>query len=508
MIVLRIASGLLAVSLLAPVASSDVDRAVQLLDEGRYEEAVAILEEELALDPDRVPALVAMGRAMIAYGEMGRATDYLERAVGLAPDDADANLYLGAALYYRAREAIDEGKLSGYVASLFQDARKALDRALAADEEHLEAYQFLGLVAYWQQDFESAVDAFRRGTEVAPEDPYCFFQLGETYRVQEQYESAIPYYERAVELEPSYAEAHRDIGLCREFLGDRDGAEAAYAEAILAAPGYLEPYKDLWRLYEGEEDVARGVEALERLREDLADAYAVHWYLAHFYARAGRTRDAVDAFERVVELNPASVNAYLEMAKILQADGRFEDAVIRLETGLALERVQGSVMDVSESAFFRELIAVADGMRAAGKVEEAERVLRRLADRAPENGAVWNVMGRVLREAGRYEDSRRAYEKAVERLSLDAQVLNDFGEVLDHHLGRHEEAFAVYKRAVEISENVDAIENLVRFYLRTGQFEEAVRMAERGLRLEPNRMSLRTWLRRAEERLRGGSAPR
>lgn len=486
-----------------PRIADDTVTAAKLLDEGSVDEAVAIYEAILAASPEDAKALVGMGRAMIMYDDMDEATRFLESVLNRDPAHPGANLYLGVALYYKARRAVDEGKISGYVGSLFKDSRAALDKALAANPDNLEALQYLGLVCYWQQDFAGAVASFERALAIDDKDAFSEFQLGEVYSVQQEYEKAIGHYERAVKIEPQYAEAHRKLGICHEFLQNYDAAEAAYRDAILASPDYLDPYKDIWRIYTDEAYLAQGASAMRKLLRDLPDQYQVHWYLGHFLARAKNNSQAIRAFERVLELNPASIDVYLEVATVLISEKKYSKAVEHLQKGLEAARREDPELDVERSDFYQRMLDVSGTLGANGKFREAEKLLLKLTDLVPDNGFAWSNLGLVYRDWKKYDKSLAAYKKAAELLPYDAQILNDYAVVLDYHFNRTEEAFVLYKKAVEISENVDALENLSRFYLNAGQFEEAVRMADRGLRLEPNRMTLRNYKRRAEQRLTG-----
>src|SRR5438128_8325196 len=85
---------LLAVALLAGCATP-YGRARTALAEGRYEEAASGFEEIPTRRPDRVDALVGLGKARYKRGAFDDATTALTRAVALAPKSETAHLYLG-----------------------------------------------------------------------------------------------------------------------------------------------------------------------------------------------------------------------------------------------------------------------------------------------------------------------------------------------------------------------------------------------------------------------------
>jgi pilus assembly protein FimV len=111
---------------------------------GEEEERIRVLERMLASDPDRAPALLAVGRSKLATGQFAAARKLAERLLASQPDDIDGREILGHALVgegetERARETFRE------LAELFRlrgDEAKARDlmqrfgglEALAPDE--------------------------------------------------------------------------------------------------------------------------------------------------------------------------------------------------------------------------------------------------------------------------------------------------------------------------------------------------------------------------------------
>jgi tetratricopeptide (TPR) repeat protein len=73
----------------------ELDRAERMIEEGRYEPAVAVLEDVVAEDPDNADAYNWLGYAHRNLGEYDRAVDYYERALDIDPEHLGALEYLG-----------------------------------------------------------------------------------------------------------------------------------------------------------------------------------------------------------------------------------------------------------------------------------------------------------------------------------------------------------------------------------------------------------------------------
>lgn len=76
-----------------------------LIRQGRFEEAMAPLEQVLRRFPRAAEAHIYLGRALLEQGRTADAVPYLEQAVALAPASAQAHLLLGKAYARVGRSA-------------------------------------------------------------------------------------------------------------------------------------------------------------------------------------------------------------------------------------------------------------------------------------------------------------------------------------------------------------------------------------------------------------------
>ena len=97
-----------------------------------------------------------------------------------------------------------------------------------------------GYLAESKADYQSAVVAYKRAVELAPDYSYLHLALGNAYRAQKSYDEALKAYSRASALDPK--DAHEMLryavrrGLIRSDEGDRVAAEIdAAAKAAKSA---------------------------------------------------------------------------------------------------------------------------------------------------------------------------------------------------------------------------------------------------------------------------------
>jgi len=101
------------------------------LHKGRFAEAEGYFSQALAADPGRTDALVGLGIAQYKQGEIDQASDTLQKAVQVRPNDPSVRLYLGLA-YLQNRDSVQAEQQLSALRSLNIDPRVAqqIGRAL------------------------------------------------------------------------------------------------------------------------------------------------------------------------------------------------------------------------------------------------------------------------------------------------------------------------------------------------------------------------------------------
>jgi Flp pilus assembly protein TadD len=77
--------------------SGELQQAEQMIEEGRYERAIGVLEDVVAEDPDNADAYNWLGYAHRNIGEYDQAVEHYERALEIEPEHLGALEYLGEA---------------------------------------------------------------------------------------------------------------------------------------------------------------------------------------------------------------------------------------------------------------------------------------------------------------------------------------------------------------------------------------------------------------------------
>jgi tetratricopeptide (TPR) repeat protein len=271
------------------------------LDQGRPEDAEPLFAKAAARQPRAVAALVGQGRAALARRDYARAADSLEQALSIDPRASMVHYPL--ALAYRGM-----GNLERAEAHLRQRGGveigppDPLMQALTGLLHSAVAYENSGIRALDGGDWASAVTAFRKGLELAPDSVSLRHRLGTALSLSGDTEGAFEQLQDAVRRSPGYAPAQYSLGVLLAAAGRQADAIDRFSAAVRNDPDYVEA----------------------RLQ------------LAELLQRTGRPDASLPHYARVIASDPRAAAARFGYAMALIRLQRFAEARERLTEGLKL----------------------------------------------------------------------------------------------------------------------------------------------------------------------------
>jgi tetratricopeptide (TPR) repeat protein len=168
--------------------------------------------QRLAGDSNDVTALHRMALLRAYATRYDESLALLDRAMRLAPGDADIAIDLARVLSWAGRT---------------DSATVILHRMLERNPRDAEALKGLGRARSWSGDLRAGERYWRSALEIEPNDAEALFGLGSTLRGQSRDAAALEYLRRAVELEPNNTDARKQL------------AEAEAATSPRIAPTYV-----------------------------------------------------------------------------------------------------------------------------------------------------------------------------------------------------------------------------------------------------------------------------
>lgn len=304
----------------------------QLLEQGRYQEAILALSEAADRDPGSADAHNSLGAALEQGGRPEEARFRYERAVALAPDLAVARLNLGVLL----------GRLGD-----LDGAVEHLEAAVRLDPGRADAHVALGVALESSGRTAEAAAAFRNGVARDPAMARAHLRLGALLGEAGQLEEALSHLREATTLAPESGEAHHYLSVALLRLGDVTTAleHERRAVALAASAGNADllgtARYTLGLLLRESGEMAEALENLEAARTTFPENTDLLAELAHTHHLAENHAAAIEIQTQVIDARPTDAEAHYRLGVFLAAGGdraaarRAFEASLRLQPGFA-----------------------------------------------------------------------------------------------------------------------------------------------------------------------------
>ena len=247
--------------------NSLIERAEWHIDQKEYWVAEELLKEALAIKPASAKALCALGRIEFRNKNIPMALTHLQSAITFNPDYVDAYKFI----LQIAEERTDMlGVLQ--VASILhsispENPRYPLLIAFAhmemghlADSEHYfklsvrlsptlaDGYKGLGSVYLKQKDFENARKALEKALDLDKGDVSTLNSLGLAYVRQDLVDEGIRKYRMALSIDAVDFRVLFNLGLALEMKGDLKGAKESFQRAGTSNPNFEKAKRNIERI--------------------------------------------------------------------------------------------------------------------------------------------------------------------------------------------------------------------------------------------------------------------
>jgi len=329
----------------------------------------------------------------------GLTTVILPRPALTQPPGFDAQ-----AVYEKAEAAVQQGRLN----EAAEGFRKLAERRPDVPEVHAK----LGLVYYLQGRFGEAIPAFQKALELKPGLPNADVLLAISLSEAGRYKEALTGLEKGFENPPD-DNVRKLIGLQLQqaYLALGRGPDAARAAAQLSElyPNDPEVLFHAGRLYG---DLA--YQHMRRLTQNFPDTAWGHQAQAEAYESRGDYDLALVEYRKVLENAPGTPDIHFRMGQTMLARagdaGRAGDALEQFEKELEIN--PGHAPAAYQAGEIR---------RRRGEFEQARKLFQQALRSRPQFEHAHIALGRVLLQLRQPEKARRHLEEAV-RLNGDNPV--------------------------------------------------------------------------------------
>jgi tetratricopeptide (TPR) repeat protein len=266
---------------------------------------------------------LALGRASLSRGDALNAQSAANRALELDPQSSDAFRLLGNAYLLRGEKAI---------------AKANLEQSLTKNDKNEGTLLDLYELSLGEKNWDAALDALRRATEVNPENGAKLLALGRKARADADLPHARQVFATAAAASP------KDVSVLTEYAGillqakDVDAALEPLMKAAAAEPNRqivranlaaTLRKKGLWKDAEKE--------YREAVRSDPDYAPALRG-LGTLLLERGQTGEAIEPLKKAVLRDPSNVEGAWALARAQRQTGALKDAAESLAASAALDK--------------------------------------------------------------------------------------------------------------------------------------------------------------------------
>lgn len=438
------------IGVLAEMAQIHAD----LLDEA--EQAIALQNEILELDPTNRRSLSALDGLLARRGLWSDLADNVERQLSMTDEPQERTvLLLRLAEIREQRMGSTDAAIEIYRDVLAKDAGNRA--ALGALERLLESPEHQAAVA------DVLEPIYRQSRAWAP--------LVDVYEIQAHYATAP---ERRLEL-------FHEIAKLQEFsLGDLHAAFESYARAFREDPGNSKSLEELERLSAavGASDALAGVyEQVVGSVDDPQLATALLLRAAEIREEdLGELDRAIEHYQRVLELDEQNHHSADALERLFQQTERYEDlaAIYRRKAQMASSPADQREQLVKAAAIYEDIL---------DRPTDAIAVHQQVLEINPDDVESLDRLIELQAQLGKWLPLLETYERKAEVVSdpdIRKDLLTAMGRVLETQLHDSEKAIEAYQRVLEIDpDDLSALSRLDSLYEQGAQWRDLLQVLER-----------------------------
>jgi len=189
--------------------------------------------------------------------------------------------------------------------------------------------------------------------------------------------------EKAVELDPQFAMAYLYLGDAYSELGHRDARDDAYRKA----KSYSDKATEKERLYieaQYANRIERDSEKRLRIYKELAEKYPkekeVHYELGFYYQNRGMFDEAIEEYQRALQLDPNMGHVLNQIAYTYSDMGNYGKAIYYFERYAEANPEDANPIDSMAEQYFR-----------MGQLDDAIEKYKEALDAQPDFGSEWRI---------------------------------------------------------------------------------------------------------------------
>ncbi|MDA3899268.1 MAG: tetratricopeptide repeat protein [Spirochaetes bacterium] len=422
--------------------ASDEDKSEALIYLGRIElanenftKAIDYFKRSLKYNDKNHAAYIETARAYTGMNDLDRAIDYIDMAIEKRPDLDDAFVAKGNILFKQKK---------------FKAAADMYKHATSINSDNAYAHYNRALSLLKTGERTEAMEELKlAGTSDKGRIAYLSYsRLGSLSLEENNVESAIKYLNYAINLNSNSPEDLFNLGLAYLKKDDKDRAidyftkaEETGSDDIILLQGLADVYSSSYNNY------AKGIDLYKKVAAKNSRNVTVLKKLGELYYKSRDFNAALVYFRRITEIEPASENArqaLLYMGTIYDENERYEDAIDAYQKSLNINPRDDETLYFMGQSYNnsgdtinaiqtwrkaysinpdnpRPLIALADLLYSTGHLDEAQNEYSKIAEKWPANSEALFSLATIFNKKGNTSDAMKYYKQVI-NLDIDKEL--------------------------------------------------------------------------------------
>lgn len=429
----------------------------------RWQAAQGIYAQIIEYAPYEASSYVNLARIFQQTGQSERAGHVLNR--GLESSLDKEYILVNRAQYYASLRQWDLARLDletasrGDLHSVFSEIRLA---------------QFL--IQRGQTDEGLAILQSIERQQTA--EPASKTALGDYYAQLAEWDTAAGYYRAALEVDPAYTVAALGLAYVQRMRGNPEQAEQVINSVIQLAPDNPELHLAIGDLELNRLNIAQALQAYQRALELAPNLAAAYWRLERIAHIQGNADVQLQRLEERLDNEPTP-DLYVELGQLYQSAGRWQEAFALFQQSSALFPQDGDTW-----------LALGNYYQYFGEWELALEAFEKALEHSPGAYQAWQSTGSIFQTMGRLEEAQQSFLAAIELDRTQVSGYISLANLLDE-IGQREAAIETLNQAIQENPgNTEGYLYLSQLYKEKKENQQALEVIQLGISRLPGAAEL------------------
>ena len=318
-----------------------------------------------------------------------------------------------------------------------------------------DAQEFEDIIVHYLGFGENqlAKKALKMALEQHPSSYEIMLLQSEIFILEEKYELALEVLEHAEKINPF----DEEIALQKASISSKKGDHKASINQLNHALSVSEDPLEIWNLLGMEHLLAEEFKEASFFFENCLDEnpedYPSLYNLLHCHEQLGQVEPAISCLNKVLEYDPYSEIAWLQLGKILAKSGKIKEAISAFDFAI-----------ISDDSFSGAYIEKGVLLESIGRINEAIENYELAMRTTDPTSFIHKCLGRCHENLGNYDLAQKFYVKSIQleptnEKSWESLILfyfnqNKFEKVkfyLDRALKNNSDSISLWKKSLELN---------------------------------------------------------